>query len=480
MPQHKLLHILSSLSRKEMTRFRDFAHSPYHIKHQGVRDLAAYLSESYPDFGENTCGSPLLFGHLFPGEKFDKGKLAVVLTYTYRLWEEFARQERVRKRPQETSIFLLEDLRERSGLLFEKKLEQVVQEMEEEPFRDSRHHLLRYQLATEADRYFTQQGKHELDNSIQAKQEHLDRYLITEKLRDACEMVSRRRILRIGYEVSLLEPLLREVEAKWERYADIPSVALYYQIYNLLSGNTSQFFEVVAFLQAREGFFPLEERQLLYHYLQNYCIEQINKGQAAFLRHSFELYQRQLDSGLLFVRETLPEGHYKNLVTIGLRLDEHEWVRHFIHHFKDKLPPALADNAFSFNLASYYYATGQLDKVQELLQQVEYTDLRYNLGAKALLLRTYFDLEEDEALLSLADSFQQYLKRNKLLADERVQAFSRLLRFTKRAMVIRAQADYLSPGKVRQAAEKLLKQIVNCGAVINKEWLLGKVEKLRR
>jgi hypothetical protein len=480
MHHHKLLHLLATLSRREMTRFRDFAHSPYHNKHQGVRDLAAYLSESYPDFGENTCGSPRLFDHLFPGEKFDKGKLAVVFTYTYRLWEEFARQERMRERPQETSVYLLEDIRERSGLLFEKKLEQLVQELEEGPFRDSRHHLLRYQLATEADRYFTQQGKHELDNSIQAKQEHLDHYLITEKLRDACEMVARRRILRISYEVSLLEPLLREVEAKWERYAAVPSVAVYYQIYNLLNGKTGNFFEVVAFLQAHEGFFPLEERQLLYHYLQNYCIEQINKGHAAFLRHSFELYQRQLETGLLFIGETLPEGHYKNLVTIGLRLDEHEWVRDFIHHFKDKLPPALAENAFSFNLASYYYATGQLGKVQELLHQVEYTDLRYNLGAKALLLRTYFDLEEDEALLSLADSFQQYLKRNKLLADERVQAFSRLLRFTKRAMVIRAQADYLSPGKVRQAAEKLLQQIGMSGAVINREWLVGKVEEVRR
>lgn len=462
-----------------MTRFRDFAFSPAHNKHEGVRDLVKYLSESYPDFSENTCKRWYLCMLLFPAEKKGPEKLAVLFTYTYRLWEEFAGWENLQKRPEEAAIHTLTHLRDRSGGLFEKKLGQIQAQLDAEPYRDGRHHLLRYQLAVEADQYFTQQGKHEIDYSIQRKQEHLDRYLISEKLKDACEMAIRKRILRIEYEVTLLDAMLEEVERKWEQYEKVPSVAVYYKMYLLLHGKTDDFFLVTNFLQSHEQFFRVEEQQLLYHYLQNYCIEQINKGQPAFLRHSFELYLRQLESGLLFTNEHLPEWHYKNLVTIGLRLQEHEWVGRFIHDFKEKLPPHLAENAFSFNLASFYYATGQLNKVQELLHQVEYTDLRYLLGAKALLLRTYYDLEENEALLSLADSFQQYLKRNHLLADDRLQAFRRLLRFTKRAMVIRAQSGYLPAGKARQAAEKLLRQIEMGGQVINREWLIGKVEKLR-
>ena len=479
MTRHKLIQILATLSRREMTRFREFACSPCHNKHKEVRALVEYLSESYPGFSELTCNRHLLFHHVFPGKIHDQGKLAVVFTYTYRLWEEFAAWETLQKEPEEKAIRTLKDLRERSGPHFEKKLDQISQQLEEESHRDGRHHLLRYRLATEADRYFAEQGHYKKDFSLQAKQAHLDHFFISEKLKDACEAAIRKRILKVEYQINLLDLVFQEVESNWSHYEQIPSVATYYQIYRLLQGASESYFQVVDFLERHEQAFRTEEQQLLYHYLQNYCIEQINRGKSGFLRHSFELYQRQLAHELLFVNGFLPEGHYKNLVTIGLRLQENEWVEQFIHAYRDRLPPQLAENAFTFNLASYYYATGQLDRVQQLLNQVEYTDLRYNLGAKALLLRTYYDLEEDEALLSLADAFQQYLKRNELLADDRVQAFRSLLRFTRRTMTLRAQLDYKAPGKVRKELEHLQMQIEEADPVINKEWLLEKVEKLK-
>jgi len=465
-----------------MTRFRDFAYSPYHNKHEGVRALVDCLSESYPDFRGKTWDRRALFFDLFPGQKFDQGKLAVLFTYTYRLWEEFVSHEVVIRQGGARSIALLSRLREQGAdhLFFERTLRKVEKALESSPYRDGNFHLWRYLAAREGDLFYSQQDKFEKDIGLLAKRDHLDHYLLSEKLKEACEMIVRKKILRVDYQPALLDAVLEEVDRTWETYKQIPSVAVYYQIFRLLNENRENYFEVVNCLEDNERFFTMEERQLLYHYLQNYCIERINQGHSEFLRRSFELYQHQLKKSLLFLNGYLPEGHYKNLVTIGLRLQEHEWVHGFIHNFRSHLHPGVADNAFTFNLASYFYATGQLDKVQELLLRVEYTDLRYNLGAKSLLLRTYYDLEEDEALLSLFDSFQQYLKRNKLMADERVQSFRRLLRFTKRAMVLRARQDYLSQGKARQEIEALWEQVQRTDPVINKEWLVEKVEKLRK
>ncbi|MBK6622725.1 MAG: hypothetical protein IPG32_18350 [Saprospirales bacterium] len=482
MLRHKLLQVLSQLSRKEMTRFREFVYSPYHNKHEEVRALVDNLSENHPRFLEGrTCQRRNLFQNLFPGEKHNQGKLAILFTYAYRLWEEFISLEVAKNQPGGQSVFLLSHLRERgaNSPLFEQSLRKVENALEDSPFRDSRYHLWSYQTAREADLFYSQQGKFGKDNSLQIKQDHLDRYLLSEKLKDGCEMTIRKKILRVEYQTTLLEPVLEEVRGNWAIYGEVPSVAVYYQIYLLLNGAHERYFEVVRNLEANEGFFPLEERQLLYHYLQNYCIERINQGRSEFLAHSFQLYQLQLEKSLLFLNGFLPEAHYKNLVTIGLRLQENKWVQDFIHSFRNHLHPGVAENAFSFNLASYYYATGQLDKVQELLLRVEYTDLRYNLGAKALLLRTYYDLEEDEALLSLFDSFEQYLKRSQLLADERVQSFRRLLRFTRRAMVLRARQDFVSNAKTRQGIEALWDQVQRTDPIINKEWLVEKVEKLK-
>lgn len=482
MERHKLLQHLSAFSRKEMTRFREFAHSPYHNKHEGVRALVDSLSESYPNFRGKTWERHALFFDLFPGQKFDQGKLAVLFTYTYRLWEEFISLEVANSRPGGRSIELLSWLREQGAgnNLFDRCLQKAKKALETSPYRDSNFHLWSYQVAREGDLFYSQQDKFGKDLGLQAKQDHLDHFLLSEKLKEACEMTVRKNILRVDYQPALLDEVLEEVGSKWETYRGVPSVAVYYQIFGLLNEIRENYFEVVACLEDNERYFPVEERQLLYHYLQNYCIERINQGHSQFLRHSFQLYQLQLDKSLLFLNGYLPEGHYKNLVTIGLRLQENEWVHGFIHSFRTHLHPAVADNAFTFNLASYFYATGQLNKVLEMLLRVEYTDLRYNLGAKSLLLRTYYDLEEDEALLSLFDSFQQYLKRNKLMADERVQSFRRLLRFTKRAMVLRARQDYISNGKASQEIEGLWEQVQRTDPIINKEWLVEKVEKLKR
>ena len=95
-----------------------------------------------------------------------------------------------------------------------------------------------------------------------------------------------------------------------------------------------------------------------------------------------------------------------------------DWTKEFIEKFKDYLHPEVVENAYTYNLASYYYSTNQLDKVLDLLVKVEYTDIQYSIGAKSLLLRTYYDLEENEALLSLTRSFKQYLKRNRLIPEK--------------------------------------------------------------
>ena len=52
---NKLIRLISSVSRKEMTRFREMAASPYFNKHQDTLGLVCYLSEIYPRFDEETC-----------------------------------------------------------------------------------------------------------------------------------------------------------------------------------------------------------------------------------------------------------------------------------------------------------------------------------------------------------------------------------------------------------------------------------------
>lgn len=92
---------------------------------------------------------------------------------------------------------------------------------------------------------------------------------------------------------------------------------------------------------------------------------------------------------------------FRNIVVLGLRLGETDWVENFINTHKNFIPEAMRANAVSFNLAQVYFYQKKYEKVMVLLQKVEYEDLTYNLNSKSLLLIAYYELQEIETLHSL-------------------------------------------------------------------------------
>ena len=152
----------------------------------------------------------------------------------------------------------------------------------------------------------------------------------------------------------------------------------------------------------------------------------------------------------------------------------------FIDDYRDELQPEARNNAYTFNLAAYYYETEQYTEVLSLLGDVTYSDLRYVLGSKALLLRTYFDLGENESLNHLVDSFRMYLLRNKLMADVRRAGYYNLFQMTKKLANLRERLTYWGQEKWSKQFEKLAAQIYNGDRIFNKSWLLSRVDRLAK
>jgi hypothetical protein len=482
MTSHKLFDLLSALNRREMTRFREFAESPWFNKHQELRALVAHLSHIYPDFDERHCGRAALFQQLFPEETHDQARLALLFTYARRLMEQFLAYEQFRQDEGEQQLLLLQALRRRKLFdLYEKTLQHAERETQEQHRSDSRLYYALYRLADEADNYFTEIERRRSDDSLQLKENHLDRFYLAEKLRDACEMQVRRHILKVDYSSRLLEAVLKEVGDNLPEYAREPSIYVYYRIYLMVSRDEPQYyFDALDGLWAHEAAFDPANLAEIYNYFQNYCIRRINKGEERFLEEIFRLYQRLLEKELLYENGLLSEWHYKNIVTTGIRLRQMDWVKQFIENQKDRLDSEVRDNAYRFNLASYHHALGQYDEVLRLLLQVEYSDLRYSLGAKALLLRTYYELREFEALDSLVGSMRQFLQRNQLMADFHRNGHHNLFKFTRRAAHIRAQLGFANEQKSRAELDRLRNEVAHAGEIFNKSWLIEKMEALER
>ena len=480
MQNSKLLQLLRTFNQATISRWRQFAYSPYHNKHQDVRTLCNYLHKIYPQLEGKKVNRNVLFSEIW-GEKsaFNQKKLNIIFSYTLSLTEDFLVYERFKKDKDAQQVYLLQQLRQcEQQQRYEHHLKRIEKQWENATVRNRDYYHFQFRLAVEKDTYFNHLAQH-THQSIQHKQDSLDVFYFSEKLRDACEMHLRKQLLQVDFSVQLLEEIRSIIQRQSAKYQAIPSIMVYYRIYQMLREQTAEhYFALKMLLQKQAQAFPKEELRSIYAYAQNYCIGQINKGEGSFLSELFELYKAQLENNLLLENENLSEWHYKNIVTVGLRLEAFDWVSHFIEMYKERLPLQSRENAYRFNKAAYCYATKDYSQVLQLLLTVEYSDIRYSLDAKSLLLKAYYDLEENETLFALCDAFRQYLKRNKEISDFRKEGYYNLLKFTQKVVRIREAKGFETDEKLKKELEKLQVEVKSTQPIFNVGWLEGKLAQL--
>jgi hypothetical protein len=92
-------------------------------------------------------------------------------------------------------------------------------------------------------------------------------------------------------------------------------------------------------LKTHHDKYSVKEARDMYTYAQNYCIKKINSGFGKYLHELFQLYKITLENKIVFAGKYLSHWAYKNIVGVGLRLGEFDWVEQFINDYKDQLNP---------------------------------------------------------------------------------------------------------------------------------------------
>lgn len=482
MHSNKTIEALKHLDVAEIRRFTELVHSPYFNKHDKLIQLADILHEEYPKFSDDILEKHRLYDVLYPGEKYKGQRVSDLFTYLYRLLEEFLAQESY-KDDFRKQTDLLAGLRTRKmDKLFESTMNKQPKRRQNSHFNTSEDSLLMdYFQETESDLYFVGKDSRTHDKSIERKSRTLDHYYLTAKLRLACEMKNRENIVKEHYQIDLLDELLQLLKREPELLQQTPALAIYHKILFTLTDaeNEEHYHQLIRLLEEHRHAMPIAELRSMYDYAQNYCIKKINSGNRQFLQEIFKLYKILLEHAIIFVDDELSQWDYKNIVTVSTRLKEYAWTERFLREYKDRLPEADRENAYNYNLANFYYSRGMYDDALKLLRDVQFTDVYYGLGARSLLLKTYYEAEEYDPLYSLFDSFKIYLKRNKLVSEYQYRAHMNLVRFTKKLTDIRLRLVSSNKDILLRDLDKLRRRVDTAGEVSNASWLNGELEQIQ-
>lgn len=483
MYKSKFFRVASSLDAKAWKRFRKFVHSSQAKRSDMVGQFLDHLYQAHPGFEATWIERGELHRRIFPNLSHSDQRLYDHLSYLYDLLEEFLLAEN-RQGELIADDLIMVDYFRRSGMIkdFHLSVKKARKKLNQAP-NGVDQAFARYRLASQEESLYSGQLKEQArttEDGLQKKMDTLELHFLRIRFQYSCEMLNRQNVIGTSYDTATLSFAMQMYEALPDRYASDPALGIYYRVLRMFLDPE----DILAYQAVREILedqptdLSLDEVRTLYVYVQNFCIRRVNQGQKEFLKYLFALYQEMLDREIIFENDRLSQWDYKNIVSLGLRLGKTEWVEGFIESSRVKLAPDYRENAYAYNRAYFDYATGNYPGALRQLQKVEFSDVFYHLGTKAIQMKIYFELDETEALLSLFSTFKTYLRRHKGISAYQRRTHLNLVKFVQQLDRLRDRSMRLTVPTFTAELQKLKELVEQADGVSNLPWLLGQIQEL--
>jgi hypothetical protein len=266
-----------------------------------------------------------------------------------------------------------------------------------------------------------------------------------------------------------------ELESKFiDGFSDMmedfhPVLKAYMLVYGIFKSKDSDKFQELKRMVILEDEIVFDHnRRALVSHIQNFCIKYINSGDNRFLKELFDVYK----FGLKFYKKPgdLNSANYRNIVFCALQIGELDWAERFVENYRHLVIEADQNNAYYFNFARIAFQKKDFKTAMRQLLQVTYEDAFYASTARILLVKCYFELNDELPLTSCCASLTQYLNRNKEFTKQRIDNNIGFIRYVRTIQTNRLKNN-------KAFFQKLLDKIQE-SAVVEKEWLKQKVHQI--
>jgi hypothetical protein len=468
----KLFRLLQTLSVYELNRAGKFLRSPYYNEDAALVQLFDTLIPYFKKRSADTLTHQYLWQKLYGAKKFQSLRFARMFSDLLKKLEEFLVADAVKQdvagRQQQLTAQLigrkLVSHYPEAAKLAKQKLEATVH-------RDGEYYLQLFTAEAQHNNFLELQNQRSTEKNLLQTVEALDTFYIINKLNYLAAILHYKNFLAVEADIALANEMIAYLRRK--DYSHIPAIDIRYSIVlSLIEPDNEEHFKAVRDkLAVAHKLFSVASARNMYAFAINYCIRRINFGKLEYVRQLLDLYRQMLKAGLMVDEAgNLSQFDYKNIVTVGLRAGDAKWTEKFIADYKNAIPKPERRNAYTFNMARLHFYRQRFKEVLPLLQDVEYTDIFYQLDSKTTLMKTYYELGDYLPLMSLKESFRILLRRKKVISEQNRVNYMNFLRFTMKLY----RADVKDKNKIA-ALNKQLNQTTN---IADKGWLLEKMREL--
>ena len=468
---NKTYTILQSFDKYEVNRLRKFLKSPYFNMNEAIVELFEIFVKDIFGKESKELNKEIIWEKIYRQKKYDDVRFRKLNSELLKLVEKFLAQQIYEENPIRQAVHLMEAVRKKKlDKLNNSTMRTATRLSNQQKYKPANYYFYQYEIEKNYFELIEFDTKREAKSNIEDIALNLDYFYFSEKLRIYNSILSRQKVTKFEYEISMIDEIIQAV--KRNNYKGIAPIDIYYQIslINRDFENEEYYFKLKELINRYASQFPPTEANAIGIYALNYCVRKSNKGDSRFIREYLELFKDLLKNELVLEEGELSPWQFRNTILFALRLGEFDWVEKFIENYSIMLPKAYRDNSVTFNLARLNWYQKKHNNVIQLLREVEYEDFTYNLSAKSMLLTTYYEIDEIEPLYSLLESFRVYLNRDKKMPEQHKHYYRNLIKFTKKLTKI-------MPGD-KKAIEKFKTEINETKGIADLRWLKEKITEL--
>ncbi len=412
--------LLNVFTPEERSEFLLFVESPFFNRGEFRAEsprLLRYLYDTPLDSYWQEEGQRSAFAAVFSQADFVEGKLEKVMSVLHRLARSFVSvQARQGKHGEFDRLLDLAVFSRHRGL--DSRFENTVQAMREEQKRNYSGEDLQFfyrRLAVELE-------QHEYENMLNRKRgdvniprtiEALDVYYHALKLNLLNRYMMQEKVTHLEtgeymqwtLEESHVPPRLLE-DAAFLRLAEA-----FLKVLKMPRPEKGDFHLLSDLMRRQEGEIDVELLKDYYSFLRSCCSILVNSGQHDYLPVLFHLQKDHLERGFFYYNQKITPSTFQNIIIVALRLKEFDWAYDCIQAHAGRI---VGDNEsgdyFHFNLANYFFFTGQYDAALNVLPQ-SLAEVEYQMMAKRLELKIYYCMGSD-LLAYKIDSFKMFISRS--------------------------------------------------------------------
>lgn len=476
--KNKLIIFLQDLDEKEMKRLEVYVHCSLFNKNHNVARLFQLLAKAHPHFKH--INKHFIFKKLFPQKsQYQDHTIRTIMSQLTQLIKDFLAFTQYEQQKHHQKRCLLTALADRQlpHNLFEKELKAILNAQKETPTNvHFLHHQFRmaeisYQYANITTNRSNQKS------TLQSAIAHLDNYYLAVKLRYAWIALNHQNVVNVDYEMGLFfEEILATLQQP--NFTPTPLIQLYHRIVLLLLDiEEEQHYALLKeLLHQHKAHFAIEVIHPFYILLINYCRLKTAKGKQTYIDEALHWYKVMLEQQLLEQDKYFSPHHFKNIVSIGLLVKEIDWVTQFIEDYHRQLDPKFRETLYLYNKSLCLFNQKNYQQSAIYLRQLQFStatfiDVYHDMGYRLLLIKTYYETKEWDALLSALEALRVFVRRNTVISPQKAEAYAHFGKFVKQLV-----NHQVSTKEQIHALQQKLQAIV---IIDQRNWLREKLEELK-